>query len=297
MFRFLIVAFSLVVSAGCQSADRRAAPSTLAAPLRDDFGNVVQFGRPARRIVSLNPTTTEVLFAIGAGARMAGRSTYDVFPDSARFVADVGQALRPNVEAVLAARPDLVILYASDDNRAALGRLQQAGIATVGFKIDSIAQFERDTRLLGRLTGDSARAAQLADSIAGVLDAVRAATAALPRPSVFIPTWDRPIIAIGAGSFMSELLDIAGARNVYADVAAPSATVTLEDVVQRNPDIVLTTPVSAATIRASARWRAVSAVRAGHVLAYDTLLVGRPSVMLGAAARSLAQLFHPGVVR
>jgi ABC-type Fe3+-hydroxamate transport system substrate-binding protein len=114
---------------------------------------------------------------------------------------------------------------------------------------------------------------------------------------VFIPTWDRPIIAIGGGSFMSELLDIAGARNVYADLSAPSATVTIEDVVRRNPDIVLVSPTSAATIRTSARWRAIPAVRAGRVLVYDTTLVSRPSVLLGAAARSLAELFHPGSVR
>jgi ABC-type Fe3+-hydroxamate transport system substrate-binding protein len=114
---------------------------------------------------------------------------------------------------------------------------------------------------------------------------------------VFIPTWDRPIIAIGGGSFMSELLDIAGARNVYADINGPSATVAIEDVVRRNPDIVLVTPASAAAMRTNARWRAIPAVRAGRILVYDTTLVSRPSVLLGAAARSLAELFHPGAVR
>ena len=112
-----------------------------------------------------------------------------------------------------------------------------AGITTVAFKLDSIAQFARDTRLLGRLTGDSAtRGGRSSTRSWGRSPRVRAATASLPHPTVFYPTWDKPIIAIGGGSFLSELLDIAGARTSTRSVEAPSATVALEDVVQRNPD-------------------------------------------------------------
>jgi ABC-type Fe3+-hydroxamate transport system substrate-binding protein len=295
VFRFYsYIAAFVVAFAGCRPGERAAQPTD--AP-RDDYGTPIAIGRAPQRIVSLNPTTTEILFALGAGQRLVGRSQYDVFPDSARLVPSVGAALRPNIESVLATHPDLVILYASQDNRPAVDRLRQAGITTVAFKIDSIEQFERDTRLLGRLTGDSARAATLVDSVAATLSVVRAATAGLPRPTVFIHAWDRPIIAIGGGSFLSQLLDIAGARNVYADIAAPSAAVTLEDIVKRNPDFVLASPVSAPKMRASESWNAVPAIRAGKLLVYDTVLVGRPSVLLGAAARSLADLIHPGAVR
>jgi ABC-type Fe3+-hydroxamate transport system substrate-binding protein len=133
--------------------------------------------------------------------------------------------------------------------------------------------------------------------VRATLDRVRAATASLPHPTVFIHAWDKPIIAIGAGSFMSQLLEIAGGRNVYADMPGPSATVTLEDVVQRDPDYVFASPISAPKMRASASWRTIPAVRAGKLLVYDTILVGRPSVLLGAAAVSLANLLHPGAVR
>src|SRR5206468_10246687 len=138
-----------------------------------DFGTPIPFGKTPTRIVSLNPTTTEILFAIGAGKRLVGRSQYDTFPDSAKTVPSLGIALRPSVEAIVAARPDLVILYASDDNRPALARLRQAGIRTVAFKLDSIEQFRRDTRLLGRLTGDSARAEIVVDSVSVTLERVR----------------------------------------------------------------------------------------------------------------------------
>jgi ABC-type Fe3+-hydroxamate transport system substrate-binding protein len=302
------VAIAAVVCAGAAACTSRGSashdttrPSATAgaaaadAP-RDDFGALVPVGQRPVRIVSLNPTTTEILFALGASHRLVGRSQWDVFPDSARAVPSLGEALRPNVEAVLAARPDLVVLYASEDNRPALARLRQAGIPTIAFKIDSIEQFARDARLLGRVTGDSARAATLVDTIEATLARVRAATASLPHPTVFIHAWDKPVITIGGGSFMSELLDIAGGRNIYADIAAPSAPVTLEDVVKRNPDYVMASPVAAPKLRASTSWQSVPAVREHHVLVYDTVLVGRPSVMLGAGAVSLAKLLHPGVV-
>ena len=207
---------AILACGGSKPATRRLEHS----PERDDFGDsvVVDASHRPSRIVSLNPTTTEILFAIGAGSRVVGRSTYDVFPGEAKSVTDVGMPLRPNVEAVLAVHPDLVILYASADNRPAAQRFQQAGVRTLALKIDSIAQFERDTRLLGRLTGDSAAAYTLVDSVAATLDRVQAATKNLPRPTVFIPTWDRPLIAIGGGSFLSQLLDIAGARNIYEDI-------------------------------------------------------------------------------
>lgn len=295
VFRFwpLFFAFLLVLD-GCRPSERAVPPTT---ELRDDYGTPIVLGRAPQRIVSLNPATTEILFAIGAGPRLVGRSQYDVFPDSAKLVPNVGAALRPNIESVLATHPDLVVLYASQDNRPAFDRFRQAGIQTVAFKNDSIAQFDRDTRLLGRVTGDSGRAAALADSVMATLALVRGATTHLPHPTVFIHAWDRPIIAIGGGSFLSELIDIAGGRNLYADIPAPSATVTLEDIVKRNPDYVLASPVSAPKMRASESWNAIPAIRAGRLLVYDTVLVGRPSVLLGAAARSLANLIHPGAVR
>jgi ABC-type Fe3+-hydroxamate transport system substrate-binding protein len=292
VFSFLALFVGASLLAACRSQERRDSGG-----LRDDFGAAITVTAPPRRIVSLNPTTTEVLFAIGAGSRLVGRSMYDAFPDSARAVPSLGAALRPNIEAIVGAKPDLVLLYASQDNRAAADRLRQAGIATAALRIDSIAQFERDTRLIGRMTGDSARAAAVVDSVRATLDRVREATRSLPRPTVFFHTWDRPLITIGGGSFLNELVDIAGGRNVYADLPGPSGIVTVEDVVRRNPDFILASPITAANVRADPRWQAVPAVRAGHVIVFDTTIVGRPSVTLGAAARSLADLLHPGAVR
>jgi iron complex transport system substrate-binding protein len=263
----------------------------------DDFGDTVRVGAAPQRIVSLNPTTTELLFALGAGGKLVGRSTYDLFPAEARDVADLGPALRPNVETVLDAHPDLVILYASNDNRPTALRLRTAGINTLSLKIDSVSQFQRAITLLGGVLVDSARAKTVRDSVTRTLDDVRAATASLSRPTVFWHIWDAPPITIGSGSYMNELTEIAGGRNVYADIAAPSPTVSIEDVVKRNPDFMLAGPEGARTLRADTRWQQVPAVKKGKILVLDTLLVGRPGIKLGEAAWSLARLLHANELR
>lgn len=261
---------------------------------RDDFGVLIDTtGAPRQRIVSLNPTTTELLFALGAGGAVVGRSEWDQWPVEARALPSVGPGLRPNVEEVLARRPDLVVLYGSEDNRAAADRLSAAGVPVLALKIDRIAHVVRATRLLGALAGQQTRADSLASAITFTLDSVRSATAALPRPRVFWHIWNRPLITIGGGSYMNELLEIAGAENVYAEFPAVSPPVSLEDVVRRDPDIILVGPVNSAEVRRDPRWQAVRAVREGGITVVDTNLVGRPSVMLGAAAVHLAHLLHP----
>lgn len=264
---------------------------------RDDFGTVVVAGTAANpaRIVSLNPTSTELLFAIGAGNRIVGRTQWDVRPDEARSIPDVGPGLRPNVEAVLARRPDLVVLYASEDNRAAAAQLAAAGVRTLALKIDSIGSFTRGARLLGLATGQDDEAKLVVDTVMRTLERVRAATAGRDRPTVFWHIWDSPIITIGAGSYMSELVEIAGGRNVYSDLREPSASVAMEDIVRRDPSLVLAGPDGARAMRESIAWRAVPAVRADRIAIVDTTLVGRPSVRLGEAAISLARLLHPDV--
>lgn len=287
-----ILAFAFACAlAGCTRDAGRAA-----ARAADDFGDTLVLRAPPRRIVSLNPPTTEVLFAIGAGGRLVGRTTYDRWPEAALALPDLGGGLRPNVEAVLAARPDLVVLYASDDNRDAARRLRAAGVATAAFRVDRIADFRRVTLALGELTGDAVAARVLVDSVGATIARVRTATQSLPRPTVFWPLYDQPLLATGGGSFLNELIDVAGGRNIYGFMTEPSPRITVEDLLQRDPDVVLLSPESRARYLADPRWRALRAVREGRLVAVDTTLVFRPGPRLGEAARSVARLLHPGSV-
>ncbi len=282
----LLLAAVLAATTACAGAK-----SSGRAGAVDDFGDAVPAAGRFARIVSLNPTTTELLFTMGAGARVVGRTRWDTYPDAARAVPDLGDGLRPNVETILSAHPDLVLLYASADNHPVAQRLHALGIATLSLKVDHISDFRRAATLLGRLLDDSAAAATVVDSVDRTLARVRAATAPLPHPTVFWVLWQSPLMAVGGGSYLDELLSIAGARNVYGPLPQPSPVVSVEDVLERRPSVIFVSPTAADQYRADRRFRAA------RVLVPDTTLIGHPSVRLGEAAMSLAALLHPGAVQ
>lgn len=285
--RYALAAAAGLPAVGC-------APSTPDGRPRDDAGDPLPAGTAYRRIVSLNPATTELFFALGAGDRLVGRTQWDAWPEAARQVPDLGDGIRPSVEAVLGARPDLVVLYATGDNRDAARALRDAGIDVMAIRTDRIADFERVAATLGEVVGRTGAARVVVDSVRGTLDRVRRATADRPRPTVFMLAWENPLMTIGAGSFLSELIEIAGGRNVFGDLPAPSPQVTFEEVLRRDPDVILGGPGMLERLHEHPRWRLVPAVRDRRVLVMDTALVGRPGIRLGEAAVSIARLLHPG---
>src|SRR6266446_2487189 len=147
----------------------------LAACSAGERGRPVARATPARRIVSLSPAITELLYALGAGDRVVGRTTWCDYPPDVRAVVSVGDGLNPNLEAIVARRPDLVVLYRSALNETAAGRLGQLGIATAVLRQDRLEDLAADARTLGALTGRVAAG----DSIARVI----AQVAATPPPS------------------------------------------------------------------------------------------------------------------
>jgi iron complex transport system substrate-binding protein len=270
---------------------------TSGAVTTDDFGDTVAAGAAPRRIVSLYPATTEILYAIGAGSRVVGRTTWDLLPAEVLAVPDLGPGLRPNVEAILATRPDLVVLYASQDNRDAARRLRAAGVRTVSYRLDRIADFARVTQALGGLTGDTAAARVTVDTVGRTLATTLARTMGLPRPRAFWFLWESPLLAVGGGSFLNELLKVAGAINVYDSLPAPSPAVAFEDLLRRDPDVILASATRRAKMLADPRWRSLRAVREGRILVFDTTIVNGPSPRVGSSAVSLARLLHPDAVR
>lgn len=289
--RRFTAAFLFAIAASCTR------DASVRGPESDDFGNPIVVKSMPRRVVSLNPATTDLIFALGAGDRLVGRTHWDLYPEAAKAVPDLGSGIRPNVEAVLGARPDLVVLYASKDNRAAANELRAAGVNTLSLKIDHIADFHRAARTIGRLLGDSARGALVSDSVERTLKRVRAATQSLEKPSVFWHIWDAPLITIGRGSYMNELIEIAGGANVYGEMSETSPAVSIEDVLNRNPRFIITGPEGSKKIARDPRWSQAAAVKSRRVLVVDTTIVGRPSVRLGEAALSLARLMHPEEIR
>lgn len=267
--------------------------------VEDDLGRTVRLQAPPARIVSLVPSVTEVLFALGAGERLVGRSVWDDEPAAVLSVPSVGDALRPDAERVLARRPDLVILHAGPDNAGAAERLAGLGAATLAVRIDDLDDLDRTVKRLGQLLDLEEEARTLRERIRGELEEVRAATAGLARVSVYYDVAWPPAITIGGGSYLDDLITIAGGRNVFGDLPAPSPHVALEAIVARDPDVILVPGDDAIAVSAGPvdrpGWDAVGAVTRGDLRRVDASLLHRLGPRVGAAARALATALHPGL--
>lgn len=271
-------------ASGCSRA-----PSSGPLVLVDDAGDTVRLARPALRVASLAPSTTELLFAIGAGSRVVGRTRWCDWPAEAALVPSLGDGIAPSMEAILGAQPDLVVLYQSPSNAAAAGRLRGLGIPTVQLRTDSFQDLARNAELLGR-------ALAVSDSARAIVEGLTEGLSRLDRrgdslgPRVLILAWDQPPMTIGSGSFQHELVARAGGRNIFADVAAPSATVSLEAITARQPEVVLTTSPSPPFVTRP-EWQVVTAVRERRLVVMQGSEFSRPSPRAPDAIRRLAAAF------
>jgi ABC-type Fe3+-hydroxamate transport system substrate-binding protein len=253
----------------------------------DDAGDTVAVAGLPHRIVSLIPATTELLFAIGAGSSVVGRTEWCDYPPAAAAVPNLGDGIAPNVEAVLASRPDLVLLYNSAQNAATAARLRTLGIPALRLNTDKLADVGRIGRLLGRITGHAAAA----DSMAAAFDtalATATVTPADPRPKVLLLVWEQPPMTIGRGSFLDDLVRRAGGVNLFEDVASSAGTVSIEAVASRDPDLILTTTAGPVAFASRPEWQTVRAVRERRFLPVTGSEFNRPSPRAPAAIRELS---------
>jgi len=277
-----LIAFAV---AACARGER--VPVRGGVAVTDDAGRRVTLAAPARRIVSLLPSFTEILFAIGAGDRLVGRTTWCDYPPAALAVPSVGDAMPPSVEAVAARRPDLVVLYRSGPNVTAAEQLERLGIPTVLLDLNLLEELGAATRRLGTLTGRQVPA----ESLAAAVDRVVSQPPAPSTQSLAFIVWDNPPIVIGAGSYLDRLAALVGARNVFHDVGSPSAQVSIETIAARDPDFLAVLSDSALPPAYASRpeWRVVRAVRERRFLFLPGQLFGRPGPRAADAIREFRQ--------
>ena len=271
-------------AAGCD----RAAPAAAAERIVDDAGDTVAVPLPARRVASLIPATTELLFAVGAGGVVVGRTAWCDYPPAATRVPNLGDGIDPTLEAILAAHPDLVLLYNSAQNGATAVRLRGLGIPAIRINTDSLGDVVRIARLLGRLTGHEREA----DSVVAVFDTALAAASppvAGRRLKVLLLVWEQPPMTIGRGSFLSELVRRAGGTNLFDDVSSSAGAVSIEAVAAREPDLILTTTDGPSSFASRPEWQVVRAVRERRFLQITGSEFNRPSPRAPAAIRALAR--------
>jgi iron complex transport system substrate-binding protein len=293
----LLVALAMATAA-CQAGS---APSDEPLQWTDGLGRQVALSAPAQRIVSLAPSNTEILFAVGAGLQTVGRDEQSDFPAEALRISSIGSTFgQLNTEAIVALQPDLV-LAASITAPEQVQALEDLGLAT--YLLPNPNDFEglyQNLQIVGELTGQQAKAAELAAALAARVAAVAEQLQAADRPRVFYEADGADPTApwtTGSGTFQSVLIDLAGGTNVAAEITG-WGQFSLEQLVAIDPQVIVFgsgsfVPTTVDLLAARPGWGTITAVTDGRVFAIDTNWVDRPGPRLVEALEAMARFIHP----
>lgn len=270
------------------------ASSVAAQPItvRDGAGLTVTVLAPAQRVAALISSTIDIIVTLGAADRIVARTRYDTASAVAK-AANVGGGIDPSVEILLAARPDLFIVWNGQANTAVVSRMRALGVPVYLVDTKDTTALFATIRNLGALLGLSARAGTAANGLRSELRAIAARRALQPRVSAVYVISRAPVIISAAKSYMAELISVAGGDNPFRDVPGEFPTLSLESFIARDPDVVIIGRGARGMsqlerLRTTPGWRDMRAVRNGAVIEVDGEQWGRPTLRFGALLRDLA---------
>ena len=254
-----------------------------------------------QRIISSSPGITETLFAMGLGPRVVGVTIYCNYPEEAKKITRIGTLLKPDVEAILALHPDLVVVQKQPNHLPEeLARLHVTFVEVQSQNLDAIYA---GARLIGKATNTSAAAERMVQSMQAEMQAIAKLAAGRPRPTVAFIVGHTPgrlegLIAGAGASYFTDLITAAGGTNVFADAIVPYPRISLESILSRNPDVILelSGEEQVKQQEVTAVWsshRTLKAVATGRVYAVPPGPVLIPGPRAAAAARGVLYLLHP----
>ena len=260
----------------------------------DDTGAHLKLAQPARRIVSLAPGATEMLFAAGAGARLIATVAYADQPAAARQVPRIGDSSAIDMERLVVLKPDVIVYWPGGNNPAQIAQLKRLGFALYGQQVNRLGDLVASLRRLGTLAGTEDAARQRAGQIEAQLVQLRSQYSKRAPVSALLETWNQPLYTVGGQHLMSDALSVCGAVNVFGDLPQLSPAVQVEAVITRDPDLIIVAAPPGEGAQWLQAWRnfpALKAVRSGRLLDFQDQALSRlgPSV-LDATAGLCAQI-------
>lgn len=276
--------------------------------ITDDFGRNVTVVKYPKRIVSMAPANTEILFALGLGDRVVGVTKYCDYPPRVKElveegkIAVIGGFSDPNIERVIALDPDLV-LAAHSLQLKAMEQLEEKGVTVVGLDPKSLRDVLNDILLVGKITGKEAEAKALVESMERRIESVVSKVKeAQRRPRVYYEVWHDPLMSVGPGTWINELIGLAGGVNIFSDAKVPYPEVSSESIIARDPEIIVIKVgymggVAKDEIKRRPGWEAIDAVRNDRIYEVDENILIRPGPRIVDGLETLARIIHPELFR
>lgn len=290
----LVMLLSLLLAGCTQPEPERSLPIEIT----DQLGRVVRLEKVPERIISLAPSNTEILFALGLGDKVVGVTEYCDFPPEAKQKEIVGGLTTPDMEKVVALTPDLILTTSIHEKRV-LPELERQGLAVLALAPKTLDDVIGSIDIIGQATGHQELAEQLIKSMRQRIEAVAQRTAKIQeRPRVFFIIWHNPLITAGRDSFISDLIEKAGGKNIFDDLTGyPS--INLEIVLERNPQFIIAPGHGKAAdssfqwVNSETRMKETDALKNGRVYEINADLVNRPGPRLVEGLEQLFQIIHP----
>jgi len=297
LFALLIVCLAAIGCSKPSSEIRQKLtnPSAALTTYTDGIGRQVELPSHPRRIISLAPNITETLFLLGAQDRLIGVTSQCTWPEEAKKKPKVGDLLNPNYEVILAAKPDLVIASTAGNDRGAIMKLAGLGLPVYVAAPRNVEKILQSVEEIGRITDCSERGHQIAAQMKERLDKIKSRIAGLPPVRAFFITWLDPLLAPGKNTFENDVLSLAGVVSITADIPQYYPRYSLEQILVKNPDVILTVKQEGNPIpdfRKIAGWRDLRAVQQGKVYVLTEYLQ-HPSPLFVNGIEELVKKLYP----
>ena len=270
----------------------------------DDLGRTVKIERLPQRVVSLAPSNTEILFALGLGDKIVGTTDYCDYPEAAKSKPRVAGYSTPDLEKIVSVQPDIIIAEAIHENTV-LPALEKLGLTVIVTSATSLDVVLGDIKLIGEITGKSKAAAKLVNDLTRRIQVVATKTAGLPpeqRPGVLYAVWYNPIWTMGSGTFIDDLIWKAGGANIFSKDFEKSHVISLEAIISKNPQVIIISGMGTTgdliynNIMKESRLGDVDAMRDRRVYKISNAnLIERPGPRVVGGLEEVAKFIHPEI--
>jgi len=284
LFVFLVSPLASIDVAGAVGIAEEVPPFSVT----DDRGRSIRLDHFARRIVSLSPHITELLFAAGAGDRLVGVSRYSDFPEAAKLVPNVGDSSSLDLERIIALKPDLVIAWRSGTTASDIKKLEKLGLTVFAAEATRLEDVTRLLRMTGKLAGTSAQAEPAARAYEAELQQIKRTYSGRQPIRVFQLVWHQPLMTVNGNHIISDIIKICGGINVFASASSLTPMISAENLLEADPQAIISS-VSLEFAETGMRQRLsdVSAVKSDHLFFVHPDLMHRQTPRMLQAARTV----------
>jgi iron complex transport system substrate-binding protein len=265
---------------------------------KDEVGREVTFSFPPKKIVSLAPNITEILFSLGLDEEIVGVSIHCNFPEKAKSRVRVGSYISLDFERITSLKPDLVIATGAGNTREMVDRLEKLGFKTYVIFPKNFNDILQSIAHIGQVVNREKEARGIIEGMKRRRQRVIELTRDLPRPKVFIQIGDAPVVTVGKGSFADDLIRLAGGENVAGKEKEVYPRFGMEEILKRAPEVIVISSMNPKadyqkTFQEWARWKTLPAVKNGRIHLMDSDLLDRPSPRIVDGLEELARVLHP----